>query len=94
MRQFREAKAASVLKQELNNLLLRDLEFENALVTITSVEVSSDLLQAKVGVGIIPEDKGKEVLAKLERRKRELQHKILKKTKLRNVPKLVFVIDK
>ncbi len=93
MRFFRGPKIASVLEHELNNLFLRDLEFGGALVTITSVEVSSDLLQAKVRIGIIPEEKVPEVLETLESKKRELQHRLLKKTRLRIVPKLVFEID-
>lgn len=93
MRPHRELKTASVLERELNNILLRDFEFGGAVVTITSVEVSPDLLQAKVRIGIIPEEKSSEVLQALEAKRKELQHKLLKRTRLRNVPKLVFDID-
>lgn len=94
MKQFRGQKTASVLEHELNGIFLRDFEFGNAIVTITSVEVSSDLLQAKVGIGVIPEEKSSVVLGMLDSKRRELQHKLLKRTRLRNVPKLVFEIEK
>lgn len=77
----------------MNNILIRDFEFGSTLVTIVSVEVSSDLLQAKVRIGIIPEEKSLEVFQALENKRREVQHKLLKKTRLRNVPKLVFEIE-
>ncbi len=93
MRPFRELKTASILEHELNNILIRDFEFSSTLVTIVSVEVSSDLLQAKVRIGIIPEEKSLEVFQALENKRREVQHKLLKKTRLRNVPKLVFEIS-
>jgi ribosome-binding factor A len=93
MKPFRGPKTESILKRELNNILLRDFEFENTLVTITSVEVSSDLLQAKVRVSIIPEDRGAEVIITLEDKKRELQHRLLKKTRLRSIPRLKFEVE-
>ena len=93
MRPFRELKTASILEHELNNILVRDFEFGSTLVTIVSVEVSSDLLQAKVRIGIIPEEKSLEVFQALENKRREVQYKLLKKTRLRNVPKLVFEIE-
>lgn len=77
----------------MNNILIRDFEFGSTLVTIVSVEVSSDLLQAKVRIGIIPEEKSLEVFQALENKRREVQYKLLKKTRLRNVPKLVFEIE-
>lgn len=73
---------------------MRELEFENALVTIVDVSVSHDLLQARVTLGIIPYEKGPEVLATIELKRKELQHKLLKKMKIRFVPTLVFEIEK
>jgi ribosome-binding factor A len=93
MKPYRGLKIGSVIEHELNNLLLREFEFGDALVTITSVEVSPDLLQVKVGIGIIPGEKGQEVLRILENKKRELQYKLLKKTRLRSVPKIIFEIS-
>ncbi len=90
---FRESRITSVLKHELNNLLLRDFEFGNTFVTITSIEVSSNMLQAKVKIAIIPEENGLKVLRALESKKKELQYKLLKRTRLRSIPRLVFEIE-
>lgn len=93
MKPYRDLKIASILKHELNNLLLREFEFQETFVTIISVEVSSRLLQARVKLGIIPKEKELEVLAGLQRKHKILEYKLLKKTKLRIVPKLVFEIE-
>ncbi len=93
MKLHRPARTASIIKRELNNLFLRELEFQGTIVTITAVEVSGDLLQAKVKVGIIPKEKNQEVMQTLEKKRKKLQHKLLKRTRLRNIPKLVFEID-
>jgi ribosome-binding factor A len=90
---FRRPKIESVLEHELNNLLLRDFDFDGTLVTIISVEVSDDLGQAKVRISVIPKEKSLEVSQALEKKRREVQHKLLKKTRLRSVPKLVFEIE-
>lgn len=93
MRPFRNLKLASAIQKELSNILVRDFDFENALVTVLNVEVTKDFLQAKVKLGIIPYEKGPEVFQKLENERRQVQHKILKKMKIRAIPRLKFKIE-
>jgi len=94
MRPYRNLKIASVIEHELGNLLVREFDFENAIVTIVGVEVSPDLMQAKIKLGIIPFEKSPEIFKLIEEKRRELQHKLLKKMNIRPMPRLKFVIDK
>lgn len=93
MRPYRDLKMSSLIQEELGQMLLREFDFEEALVTITKVEVSPDLLQAKIGLSILPYESGPEVFSQIKERRRELQHKLLKKMKIRAVPHLVFYVD-
>lgn len=93
MKTFRNLRVASLIEHELNKLFLQKMEFENALVTITAVEVSGDLLQAKIRLGVIPREKGPEVFALLQKRRRELQHLIFKKINIKPMPSFKFEIE-
>ncbi|MCQ9208874.1 MAG: ribosome-binding factor A [Omnitrophica bacterium] len=94
MKPYRNLKIASLIQQELSQILVKEFNFEGALVTIIGVEVSGDLLQAKVELGIIPLKKGPAIFAIIEKRSRELQYKLLKKMRIRFVPRLRFKIGK
>ncbi len=89
---YRNLRIASVIEAELGRYFLRDLDVERALVTILGVEVTGDLLQATVRLGIIPMEKGPEVYAEVERHRREFERRLLRTMRTRTVPHLKFVI--
>ena len=68
MRQYRNLKIGSLIQEELSKLLIRDINFGDALVTILKVEVDEDLLHARVKLGIIPYEKGPEVFKEILKR--------------------------
>ena len=94
MRPYRNLKIASLIEKELNQLILRNLDFNGAFVTITGVLVSEDLSEAKVKVSILPEEKAPEVFKLLEKSRRELQFKLLRKMNIKPMPHLKFEIEK
>jgi len=93
MRQFRNLKIASLIEHELTKLILKEIEIMGVLITILGVEVSDDLLQAKVKVSVIPHEKELEVYEELQKKRKEFQHMILKKSKMKFVPTLEFLIE-
>ena len=92
MRPHRNEKIASTIQKELGKIFAKDLEFD-ALVTILDVNVSEDLLKTEVSLGIIPYEKGPEIWKMLHDHKREIQHKVLKRMKIKSVPTLFFKIE-
>ncbi|HXF43971.1 MAG TPA: ribosome-binding factor A [Candidatus Paceibacterota bacterium] len=92
MREHRNLKVASVIEKKLGLILVRDYNFEGAVVTVLTVEVSPDLLQAKIGLGVLPKDKEAEAVMALNRDHKRLEHLLLKQMRLRIVPKLIFKI--
>jgi ribosome-binding factor A len=93
MRPFRNLKIASVIEHELGKILARDFSVEGAFVTIVGVEVTTDLLQATVRLGIIPPIKSPEVYDAIERRRGAFQHALLKKMNIRPMPHIRFALE-
>ena len=92
MRPFRNTKIASVIQAELSFIFARDCDFQGTLVTVIEVEIGEDLLKAKIKIGILPYKDGPAVFDYLQKKRREIQHKLLKRTRLRRVPSLQFLI--
>ena len=93
MKPFRNLKIASVIEHELSKMLVRDYSIDNALVTIVGVEVSEDLMQAKVRLSIVPYIKGPEAFLLIDGKKRNIEHTLLRKMNIRPMPHLKFEIE-
>lgn len=89
----RHQRVESLIREELNKIILRELEFGGALVTVTNVLVQKDLDYAAVSVSVIPTEKTKEVLAVLDKNRGRLQHLLLKKIQIKPMPEIRFQID-
>ena len=83
-----------LLKEEINKLLLREVDFGNILVTITNVDTSPDLRQAKVKISLLPHQKEEQVLKIIQKNIFHLQQELNKKLHLKIVPKICFEIDR
>jgi ribosome-binding factor A len=86
-------KVNELLKQEISQLLLREIDFGNILVTITNVETSADLRQTKIKISVMPAEKGEQVLQIIKRDIFNLQQVLNKRLNMRPVPKIRFEID-
>jgi ribosome-binding factor A len=87
-------KVNSLLAREISNLLARDFDFHGALVTVTRVEATANLIEAKAYVSVLPEDKTAPALKALNHNVFDLQQKINKKLNMRPIPKIKFVQDR
>lgn len=90
---YRPLRVAKLIKEELGKLLLREIEPDSALLTITEVTVSKKLDSARVRVSILPETKSAGVLKMLKNAQPELQHMLLKKINIKPMPRILFEID-
>ena len=93
----RVEKLAALLKREISELLvngIRDERIHQAIITITTVEVSGDLQHAKIFVSLFGEDQKKsEVLVCLEEAKGFIRAELARRLQMRRSPDLVFKID-
>lgn len=83
----------SLLHQELATALNRRLELEGVLVTITGVDCSADLSEAKIFVSVLPEDKAGTTLKQLKHISGELVHDLRKRLKFRKMPVFHWLFD-
>ena len=82
-----------LLKRELSALLVREITFENLLVTVNQVDVTPDLKSAHVFISVLGSKGRKEVLPKLEASRVALQSALSKHVVLKYTPHLVFHLD-
>ena len=92
MKPYRNLKIGSLIQHELGEMLIREFDFNGALVTIVGIQVDDKLESAFIKLSILPFQKGLEVFTMIESRKRELQGKLLRKMNIKPMPRLVFNI--
>lgn len=83
-----------LLKKEIGTIILREIGFEGALITITRVETSFNLDNANVYVSAIPDNKIDSVLKVLSREIYHVQKMIDRRLKMRPIPRIRFVREK
>ena len=85
----------ALIKQELNQILLKEIEFPpNVLVTITRVETSSNLMEGNVWISALPEEKLKRSLEILNKNIYILQQKLNQRLRMRPIPRIKFLEEK
>ena len=85
-------KINELLKRELGRIILKELEFpRETLITITNVESSPDLREAKVWVSVIPGNQISLALRVLKKDIYNLQKKLDKRLKMRPIPRIEFL---
>jgi len=98
-------KVNSLLEQEISKILLRDFAFSpEILVTLTRVDTSSNLIEARVYISVFftrrslgeggPDEKSDEIIKILNRHVYDVQYKINRTLRMRPIPKIKFVRDK
>lgn len=81
-----------LMKREISAVIQKEFEFLNCLVTISDVDVTQDLKEAKVFVSVLgghPEN----VISKLRSKRGMIQSRTMKRVTLRNTPVLDFRVD-
>jgi len=81
-----------LIKKELSQIILKEVEFPSGvLVTITRVETTSNLGEAKIYVSVMPEYRSSRVSQILNKQIYEIQQGLNKRLKMRPVPRIRFV---
>ncbi|MCH1640524.1 30S ribosome-binding factor RbfA [Paenibacillus timonensis] len=95
MAKNRTGRVGEQIKKELSVLIQSELKDPRiGFVTVTGVDVTSDLSQAKVYLSVFgDEEKKSESLKGLEKATGFLRTEIGKRIRLRHTPELIFKID-
>ena len=82
----------SLIKEELAKIFLKEVDFPiGVLVTLTRVEATPNLIEAKAYVSVFPDEKADKIIETLNKGIYSIQQKINKLLKMRPVPKIRFV---
>ncbi len=82
-----------LLRKELAMIIARRVELPGVLATVTRVDCSRDLRQAKAWISILPSGKMGSTIKKLRENSSFARSLLKKAVALREVPRLQFVID-
>lgn len=93
MRPYRDLKMADLIEEEFGKLIEREVFVEGALITVTGVTVTPDLLQANVRLGIIPKAKELEGFLAVEKRLPALRYALLRKMNVKPMPRVAIELD-
>lgn len=89
----RTDKVNELLRREIGTTIQRDFEFPGTIVTVIDVDVTDDLKEAKVWIGVVGRMAPAQVLEKLNTRRALVQTAVAKRVVLRNTPRLTFRLD-
>ncbi|MDF2564601.1 MAG: rbfA [Massilibacillus sp.] len=96
MGQLRTEKVQELIKQEVSQIILKELKDPRiGFVTVTQVDVTGDLRSAKIYVSLMgSEDQIKECWDGLQKALGYIRREIGKRIRLRCTPELAFQLDK
>lgn len=83
-----------LMKKELGQILFREIEApDRAFITLTRVEASSNLQQARVYISVVPDEKARDVLQVLQKNIYDIQQTLNERLKMRPVPKIKWFLE-
>ncbi len=90
---YRIQKVNQLIKKEVNKFILQEIDFAEIIVTITDVDTSPDLSQAKIRMTVLPIEKSELALEIINRNIFQMQKFLNKELTMRKVPRIKFEID-
>lgn len=92
---LRVQKVCELIRRELSTILEKDYRSENCLVTIHDVDVTPDMKQGFIYVGVIGKPYQQDAaIERLTKARGAIQRDLYKRVKLRCSPHLFFRLDK
>ena len=94
----RQKKIGALLQNDLVDILqgeVRKNGMTNLIISVSKVNVTTDLSIAKVFLSVFPSEKGNDILAAVKSNAIMIKHDLSQRVKnqLRKVPNLIFYID-
>lgn len=83
----------NILLQYLAEAVNKEIGMPNVLITVTYVDCSSDLKQAKIGISVLPDNLAGSTLKALKAKTGQIVGDIKKHNRLRRLPHLKWEFD-
>ncbi|MBQ2814972.1 MAG: 30S ribosome-binding factor RbfA [Akkermansia sp.] len=86
-------KVNELMKREIGTFVQKEFEWPGTIVSILDVEITEDLKEGRVWVGVVGRMAPAQVIDKLSRKRGDIQRAISRRVVLRNTPRLTFRHD-
>lgn len=86
-------KINELMRREISTFIQREFSFPDTLVTVVDVDITEDLKEGKVWVGVLGKMAPSRVLEKLNTKHGLIQSEVARRVVLRSTPKLQFRLD-
>ena len=92
--EYRNERLSHLFRDKLSRFIQEEIELDDVMITVTEVEVSQKKDRAKVLVSVLPNEYEKPVIKELERLAKRFSYQLMKQTRIRLAPQLVFKLDR
>lgn len=86
-------KVNELMKREIGTFVQKEFEWPGTIVSILDVEITEDLKEGCVWVGVVGRMAPSQVIEKLSRKRGDIQRAVSRRVVMRNTPKLTFRHD-
>ena len=86
-------KVNELMRREIGNFVQKEFDWNGTIVSILDVEITEDLKEGRVWVGVVGRMAPSKVLEKLTKNRGLIQKAVSRRVVLRNTPKLTFKHD-
>lgn len=86
-------KVNELMKREIGAFVQKEFDWPGTIVSILEVEITEDLKEGRVWVGVVGRMSPAQVIEKLTRHRGMIQNAVSKRVILRNTPRLTFKHD-
>lgn len=83
-----------LIKHEIGQIILKEINLASVFITITTVDTSADLRRSKIKFIVYPKEATEKALNILEKNIYHIQQALNKRLKIKFVPKIKFEQDK
>ncbi|NTV80262.1 MAG: 30S ribosome-binding factor RbfA [Candidatus Aminicenantes bacterium] len=91
---IRPRRVAELVQAELSRILIREFQDPGTgLLTVTRVEMTPDLLSARVSLSVFGAEDAGALLSRIERTKSRIRRTLASRVKLKYNPELFFALD-
>jgi len=89
----RQQRVNELYLRELSQVIQREFSFKDTLVTVNAVELTQDLREGKVWIGVLGKAHPQQVITKLNAAHGYIQSLVAKRVALKFTPTMVFRFD-
>jgi len=82
-----------LLKNELADLINKEIPLDKALITVSYVDCAPDLKSAKIGISVFPNNRTGSAVLAVRKKAKYFRALIKKRLNLKIIPKLRILID-